>query len=159
MTDNYGSMKQYTIYTLTCKDVEVPGIYVGSTSDFAKRLIVHHSDSNVETNKQRKVYKSINSNGGWSNWDFKFLQVLTCTESDARILERFWYDFLKADLNLVRPYITDEERKRENILTSKLFYIENRDHISKYQKQWRTDNQEKIRQYNLANKEKIASHK
>jgi len=90
---------KYTIYSITCIDEKVPGIYVGSTWDFDTRQGKHKKDSKDETTKKRKVYKFINSNGGWDNWKFKFLQVLTCTETEARIIERDWYDLLKADLN------------------------------------------------------------
>jgi len=132
----------YTIYSITCKDVEVPGIYVGSTSDFADRKKGHTDDSQDATKNQKKLYRIINENGGISNWKFKFLQVLTCTETEARIIERDWYDFLKADLNTIRPYITDEERKVCKAVCSKRFYYKNQEDMAEKRKQFYYKNKE-----------------
>ena len=81
---------EYTIYSITCKDVEVTGVYVWSTHDFVQRKCKHRSDSQDETKKHRKVYKIINCNGGISNWEFNILEIFKCdSQYEAFIRERF----------------------------------------------------------------------
>ena len=102
------------------------------------------------------------------------MQVLTCTESHARILERFWYDLLKADLNMIKPYITKEEKqicnaelyfknKEKRLERQKLYYIENKQKRLEQDKLKYLKNRDNIleqkKQYNLSYKEKIASLK
>jgi hypothetical protein len=137
---------EYITYSITCKDENIHGIYVGSTSDFANRQKVHKCDSNDNTKNHIKLYKVINETGGLDFWEFKFLEVLTCTKSDARILERIWYDLLEADLNTRKPHISKKEKLLYKLEYDKLYSVNNKDKLSKYQKQ-----------YNLSNKEKIAS--
>ena len=106
---------EYIVYSITCKDENVAGIYVGSTSDFVSRQRNHIDNSKDETKNHMKLYKSINSNGGWDFWEFKFLQVLTCKKKEARIREQFFYDKLNADLNTIRPYSSPEYKKEQYI--------------------------------------------
>ena len=164
---------EFTIYSITCFNEKVKGIYVGSTSDFANRKKGHYSDSNDENKNQKKVYKYINSNGGWDNWKFTCLEILTCTETEARIIERDWYDKLEADLNSQRPYISDQERKISQSECSKRlyyktqdrkeqikqYYFENKEAINERQKQCYFKNKEAInkrqKQYDFENKEAI----
>jgi predicted GIY-YIG superfamily endonuclease len=73
----------YTIYSITCIDEKVKGIYVGITKDFADRQKDHKGDSIDETTKHRKVYKSIHDNSGWDNLKFTCLEILTCKKKGS----------------------------------------------------------------------------
>ena len=150
---------EYTIYSITCIDKKVKGIYVGSTNDLVKRKKSHKHVLNDETNNI-KLYNTIRANGGWVNWEIKILESFTCeTQHQAFIKERYYIDKWQADLNIKRPYRTLEEKKlykteygklyniehKEEILKqTKQFYIENKNKILKYRKQFRLDNKEKI---------------
>ncbi len=94
-----GEILEFTIYSITCFNEKVKGIYVGSTKDFVDRQIKHKYASNDKNRKHLKVYRVINKNGGLDNWEFTCLQIRNCTEIDARALEQKWYDKLNADLN------------------------------------------------------------
>ena len=166
---------EYTIYSIICKDVDVPGIFVGSTRDLEHRKRKHKFDSNDDTKNHIKLYKVIDETGGWDNWEFKILESFTCkTQTDAFIKERYYIDKLQADLNMRNPHTTIEESKekkaefyvenKEKILeTKKQFYVKNKDKISEYHKQWYVKNKDKISEYqnhyNSDNAERINRHK
>jgi len=152
---------EYTIYSITCINEKIKGIYVGSTCDFNTRQKSHKKDSNNKNKNHKKVYQIINQNGGILNWEFTCLQIRNCTEIDAHALERKWYDKLNADLNTIRPYISDQERKDEAIEYDKLYYEKNKKIILEQGKKLYFANQEKIasqkRQYYIENKVNIDS--
>ena len=143
----------YTIYSITCIDEKVKGIYVGSTKDFSKRQISHKCKCVLKRNL--KLYKCMNENKGWLNWEFTCLQIHKCSKSDVRKLERFWYDKLDADLNMIKPHLTKEEKK--------LYYLNNKEAIIENNKLYYDKNRdkrlEKFKLYEIANKEIIASRK
>ena len=102
---------KYTIYKITCKDVDVPGIYVGSTSEFANRQSQHKSESKNEKNNV-KLYNTTRANGGWLNWVMDVVECGTCeTQSEAVIRERYYFDKLLADLNTNRSYRSQKEKR------------------------------------------------
>ena len=76
---------EYTIYSITCIDAKVKGIYVGSTKYFANRKNEHKAES--KTKNHRKLYKCINSNGGLSNWEFKIRELFTVKHKLMRLLK------------------------------------------------------------------------
>jgi 5-methylcytosine-specific restriction endonuclease McrA len=78
------------------------------------------------------VYQFIRENGGWNNWSMIEFEKFSCNDgNEARARERYWYEELRATLNMDIPNRTMRE--------------------------WKEDNAEKIkeqqRQYNLANPE------
>ena len=133
---------EYTIYSITCINERVKGIYVGSTKDFVDRQIKHKYALNNKNMNHLKVYRVINENGKWDNWEFTCLQIRNCTEIDAHALERKWYDKLNADLNTRRPYLSDKELLEYD----RVYHIENKE-----------KRLEQFKQYYLKNKEKLAS--
>jgi len=150
---------EYIVYSITCQDKDVQSIYVGSTKDFVDRQRKHIYKSKDETNNL-KLYNTIRDNGGWVNWEIKILEICTrVTKSDARIREQFFYDKLEADLNMIKPHTTKEERRLSQHEYKKQYKVEHKEELSKMSKQYRVKNQEKIveqkKQYNIENKEKI----
>ena len=120
---------EYTIYSITCQNVDVSGVYVGSTSDFDRRQRQHESNLNDETNNI-KLYKVIRENGGISNWEFKILESFTCeTQYQAFIKERYYIDKLQADLNIKMPYRSLEEDKFYKAEYNKLYNVEHKEEI------------------------------
>jgi hypothetical protein len=149
---------EYTIYAITCKDVEVSGIYVGSTKSFHTRQLKHKYDSKNETKTHIKLYKCIKENGGISNWEYKILESSTCEkQTEAFIRERYYIDELKADLNTNMPYTTIEEKRISQVE----FNVNNKEKLSARQKHYFLEHREKrleqFKQYYISNKEKIAS--
>jgi predicted GIY-YIG superfamily endonuclease len=123
-------------------DFENENVYIGSTTDFTRRKCQHKSICNNEKNKSHnsKVYKTIRENGGFSEWTMIEIEKYPCNDKrEALSRERYWYEFYKAQLNSVMMIITPEEKKE-------------------YQKQYNTDNADKMKQYQIDNKEKIAEY-
>ena len=90
--------------------------YVGGTTDMVSRKSKHKCNC-YNTNDMKKynylIYRTIRDNGGWDNWDMikieDFPQCKSGTES--RMRERDLYELLfEEKLNMVRPFITDEEK-------------------------------------------------
>ena len=180
---------EYTIYSITCINERVKGIYVGSTKDFTNRQKEHIYNLMDNTKKHRKLYQIINENGGFSNWKFTCLESLTCKRKEARIKEEFFYDKLEADLNMNRPYASKEDKRSSKLKYNfenkdkiaeqiKLYNTKNKDVIIEYQKKYQIENKNKLseqdkqkyvknkdkisertKQYALLNKEKLALQK
>ena len=153
------------IYKITVGDL---GFYIGSTNNFEERLETHTSKAKT---KPFKLYKAIRENN-----NVFIMEILYEFEyenfADLRIEERKVYDALSPNLNMIRPYITDQELLDSQINyriinadkikeKNKNYYIENvgriteqkkhyrscqADYYNEYNKQYRIDNKEKIRE-------------
>lgn len=95
------------IYKICCKDPTITDVYVGHTTNFISRKHQHkQSCKNTNNLCQPKIYKIINENGGWDNWDMIEIAVYNCKDAtEARIKENEHYEQLKATLNSVPPFI------------------------------------------------------
>jgi len=110
-------------------------VYVGHTTNFIKRKGAHKSICNNETGIKFniKLYKMIRDNGGWDC--FKMIEVEKYPCKDRREAERREDEVmkeLKASMNAIKSFITDEEKKEQ---------------IIEYTKEYRETNKEKIKQY------------
>ena len=153
---NYGNGKIYKLVRLT-DDVVV---YVGSTTKhyLSSRLVEHKRMSKHKPN--RKVYKSINDNGGWENHQIVLIELCNCNSKDElHKKEREFIVSLKPIGNMQIPTRTKKEYRIDNKEIkkeySKVYYIENKEKS----KQYHIDNKEKLnqksKQYHIDNKEKI----
>ena len=135
-----------SIYKLCCKDVNIKEEYVGSTTRFERRKMEHKyrcksSDNNCY------VYQFINENGGIDNWDM--IQIEEVNVNNRRELEtreRYWIEFLKAELNCNIPNRTQKEYKKNNREVIAEYQKE-------YQKEYRENNIEVIAEYRKENYE------
>ena len=94
---------QTTIYKIFCKDEQITDIYVGHTTNFAKRKYQHKSACN--RGDKLKLYETIRKNGGWDNWNIYEIAKYNCNDNtEARIKEQYHYELLKSTLNSVSPY-------------------------------------------------------
>lgn len=160
------------IYRISCNDLP-EFIYVGSTTDFTNRKRQHKQDSKT---KEIKLYQTIRENGGWDNWRMTIIEEYSdCKNNiEQRIREQKWIDELNGNLNMVKAYITKEERKeyqkeyqeqnREEILQkSKEYREQNKDQISERMKQYYEQTKEekiqKSKEYQEQNREKIVKQK
>ena len=58
-----------------------------------------------------KVYQIIRANGGWDNWIMIEIEKYPCKDgNEARARERYYFDLLNATMNMIRPFMSDEER-------------------------------------------------
>jgi len=99
------------IYKIVCKDLEVKHCYVGSTTDFTRRKSQHKR--NCVNSINYKLYKLINENGGWENFDMVVIETFKCENgNEAYARERYWYESLNSNMNSYKPSRTDEERPK-----------------------------------------------
>ena len=93
-----------TYYIIRCKNKEITDTYVGLTTDFTNRKSVHKHDCNDETKNKNKLYKCINENGGWDNWEMIKLEKYSCSNLiEARLREHHWITEMKSTLNSNKP--------------------------------------------------------
>jgi hypothetical protein len=125
------------IYKLVHKnDFNNENIYVGSTTDFARRKYYHSWNCCNEKSKHHhfKVYQIINANGGWSEWNMVQLQKYPCSDKrEAESQEEFWRSLLNAGLNTNRAFRTLQEKIEDQKEYIKEYRIQNRTEIYKKQ--------------------------
>ena len=100
------------IYHFVCNNPEITYTYVGNTTNYVNRKNKHKKDCHNEKYQEQEVYKVINENGGWKNWEMVPLEEYPCeNEIQARIREQYWIDTLKAKMNSIRAHQTTEDRR------------------------------------------------
>jgi hypothetical protein len=67
------------MYKIVCKDLEVTDEYVGHTTDFEKRKNSHKTKSKTKSTK--KVYITVQQNGGWENWTMIEIEKFQCKDA------------------------------------------------------------------------------
>jgi hypothetical protein len=127
------------MYKIVSKDLDNDFIYVGSTTQFSTRKNAHKNKCLYVDDKayNYKIYKTIRENGGWNNFQMIEIEKYPCkdkNESSAR--ERYWTEFYHGNMNGNVP-----GRNR------KMFVSDNKDKISKYQKQYREKNRDELNEY------------
>ena len=154
------------IYKLCCKDPNITGIYIGSTTNMRNRKNQHKNGCNNSNNNNfnLKVYKTIREFGGWDNWDMILVEYVNCNSKiELEKEERIVIELLKPTLNMKIPTRTDKEYYEENkekiLEYHKIYSEENKEKILEYQKKYRKNNKEKSKEtfknYYIDNKEKL----
>ncbi len=132
------------IYKLVHKeDYDNANIYIGSTSNFVKRKNAHKTVCCNEKSKvyNLKKYQYIRDNGGWDCFNMIEIEKFPCNDgNEARAREEYWRSHFNAQLNMVRAYITDVERKEYK----KECYEQNKDHHNKNTKEYYKQHKDKI---------------
>lgn len=147
-----------SIYKICCKDVNVKGEYVGSTTNMQRRKTQHKHNCYNDKKKDynQRVYSYIRDNGGWENWDFIEVEKFIATDKNhLHTRERYWIELLKSELNCSIPMRTNKEwhiDNREYMKEYKKKYAEdNREHIVEYNKEYYTENSDKIKERSSKN--------
>ena len=112
------------IYKIVCKDLNIPDIYIGHTTDFISRKATHKNVSNgLGLRKSNsKIYETIRNNGSWNNWEMIEIEKYPCKDgNEARARERHYYELLNANLNSVCPIVSKEEEKLKKKITDKIY--------------------------------------
>jgi hypothetical protein len=151
----------YCIYKIVCDDCP-EYIYVGSTKVFRQRKNRHKQNCNNGNTK--KLYTTIRENGGWDNW--RMVIIEECGQisfTQARIREEENRMKLNANLNSIRCYSTEEEKKEYTKEYNKQYRETNEEYLKEQKKQYNEANKEQKKEYNKqyqqANKEKIKEQK
>jgi hypothetical protein len=154
------------VYKICCKDPEIKDIYVGSTTNFKRRMSGHKTNCNNEKSKEYNypVYRFIRDTGGFDNWSVVKIRDVCCKDKyDLVAEERKEFEKLGATLNNNYPvrskkeYI--EENKEEIRRKKKEYYEENKEEILENKKEYHKKNKERRKEYNKEryqkNKEEI----
>ena len=131
------------IYKIVCNDENIDYLYIGSTTNFTKRKNNHKSCCNNENNIDfnQKKYIQMRQNGGWTNFKMIEIEKYPCNDKrEAEAREEELRIELKANMNSIRCFITEEQKKA-------------------YKDEYYNDNKEKFKEkfkeYNNANKDKL----
>lgn len=127
------------IYKIVCNDPTIKDVYVGSTININKRIILHKSEcTNPNTTGYNSpVYKFIRSNGGWENWRLIIIELFECdNNNDLRLREKYFKNRLNAKLNNNEPHTTQEEKiiskRKYDIVYYKSYYESRKEHYKAY---------------------------
>ena len=131
-------------------------IYIGSTTNFNKRMNDHKSNCYNEKSKKYnyKLYKTIRENNGIENFIFEMIESMT-TDDKEIVLKHEQQLIIKynSNLNTYRSFMSDEDKKQYQ----KQYRIDNKEQLQQQKKQYIIDNKEQIRQqkkqYRIDNKE------
>jgi hypothetical protein len=134
-------------------------VYVGHTTNFTKRKNSHKSCCNNE-NKQSKLYQLIRDNGGFEMFRMIELEKYPCKDRrEAEKRECEVMKELKAELNSMISYVSEEIKKKYIKDFCKEYYDKNKDKIKERIKNYSQANQDKIKEkskiYREANNEEI----
>ena len=134
-------------------------VYVGNTTNFGKRKCEHKSRCKNENGNKSfncKLYQMIREKGGWDA--FKMIEVEKYECNDKREAEKRENEImkeLKANLNMVRSYVSKEEEKQDY----QEYYIKNKESIIEKSNKYYESNKEQISEKSkvryLNNKEHI----
>jgi hypothetical protein len=121
----------YYFYKIVCDDL--PNfVYVGSTKAFANRKYQHKGNCDNENGKKYnlKIYQTIRANGGWDNW--RMVCIHQEDVDNKRHAEKIEEDYrleLNGNMNTIRAFRTEEQRK---------------EYHKEYHKEYREDNKGSI---------------
>ena len=150
------------IYKIVCNDLTIKDCYVGHTINMTKRKCSHKSICHNEKSKHHnlKIYQIIRQTGGWSNWSMILIEKFPCKDKyEACRRERELYEGIDAKMNMVKPYITQEETRQYNKKYNKKYHEEHKVEINektkKYHEEHKVEINERHQQYYQDNKEQI----
>ena len=168
MEDEYMNVKdedEYTfiMYKIVPKNPQLNYCYIGHTVNFSNRKNQHIRNTSNENDHKHyhlKHYDIIRQTGGWDEWEMVEIEkFIGKTKLEARIREQQLIEEYGANLNSLKAYITEDERKAtKNAITEK--YRENNKELLKQQtKKYKEDHKEiiaeQMKKYRAENKDKI----
>lgn len=105
-------MKDYVIYKIVCKDLNVKEIYLGMTINFN---VIRNTYKYIYNNRLRlkpnmNLFNYIFLHGGFDNFLIEIIKIYNCENvKEANIFKRQHYNELQPTLNKNRPSISREE--------------------------------------------------
>jgi hypothetical protein len=139
----------YSMYKIIPKNKESIYCYVGHTSNFFERKKQHFSCSiNTDNNKHHQlVYQTIRNNGGWDDWEMIEIEKFIClTRLQARMREQQLIIEHNANINTLRAFITEDERKKKKQEITNKYKAEHVELIKEQQQQYKQDHKDVIKE-------------
>lgn len=161
---NDTSEDQYTfiMYKISPKNHEINSCYIGHTINFDQRKRAHIRNTITENDKHYnlKHYKAIRENGGWDEWEMIEIEKFNGkTKLEARIREQELIDEYGANLNSLKAYITEDERKSTKNAIIEKYREQNKELLKEQTKKYKEDHKEVIaeqmKKYRSEHKEEI----
>lgn len=154
-------INDYKFYKIVCLDNSVELCYVGSTANWKARNHQHKNDCNNENSKaySSKKYQTIRENGGWDN--FKMIQIGTreqLTKRQAEQVEEEYRIELKANMNTIRCFLTEEQKQEQKKEQKKKWCEDNINKHRQYQKNYYEGNKEQRQIWLEENKDKLLEY-
>jgi len=123
------------IYKVTCKTEGNNDFYIGSTCNFKSRCKFHKFL--CRTNFDRPLYRWMNANGGYENFDVIPLAWIPSQEKDiVREIEEMFFLHCKPTINVFHPKRSKAQYRKDNKLkiieSTKKYYQKNKEKILKY---------------------------
>ena len=138
------------IYKLLHKeDYDNANIYIGSTTDFIRRKNNHKNCCHNEKQKGHndKKYQYIRDNGGWESFNMIEVEKFPCNDgNEARAREEYWRCHFNSQLNSIRAYRTEEQRKEIDKERKREYreHDEYREYQKEYQKKYYEQNKVRL---------------
>jgi len=139
----------YSMYKIVPKNKESIYCYVGHTADFNKRNDEHNNcATNTSNNKHHQlIYQTIYKNGGWDAWEMIELEKYIClTKLEARMREQQLIIEHNANINTLRAFITEDERKKRKQEITTKYKAEHVELIKEQQQQYKQDHKDVIKE-------------
>jgi hypothetical protein len=148
-------------------------IYIGSTTNFAKRKCAHKIrcyNENIPGYNEKK-YVMIRENGGWDMFDMVLVKKYPCNDAlEAYTEEERIRRELNANMNSIRCFATQEELKQNKIkyrelhkehnkVTSKKYYETHKEELKKYYESHKEQKKVNAKKYQETHVEEIALKK
>ena len=129
-------MSHYTFYKIVCEDCP-DYIYIGSTKSYRSRKNQHKIACNSDKKYHLKIYQKIRENGGWDKWNMIIIDEgddLTFTQ--ARIKEEELRLKYNGNLNSIKAFRTEEEKKEYKKEYGKEYCFNNKEKRKEQRKQY-----------------------
>ena len=156
------NIDNYIMYKICPKNSNLNYSYIGHTNNFAFRKSQHKLPCiDIAHNKSHyKLYETIRQNGGWDEWEMiEIEKLIGKTKLEARIREQELIEEHGANLNSLKAYISDEQRKEIKRQITNKYREENKELIKEQTKKYKEDHKEiiaeQMKKYRAENKEKI----
>jgi hypothetical protein len=147
--------KKSIIYKIACKTDESL-IYVGSTTDFTKRKNSHKTACTNALDKTHStpVYVMIRANGGWDAFEMKPIKEFPCENKIQLVIEeeRIRKE-MNSNLNKIRAYRTEDEKKESKKEHNKAYKEANREQMLEYRKAYREEHKDQLKETKKAYRE------
>ena len=123
--------------------------YIGSCNNLRLRINCHKYNCYNEK-REKKLYQVIRENYEWKDVVFEILEQhdTVLDNLELRKREQHFIDEMKPSLNMVKAYITEEQRVERDKINKKeygkKYREENIEYIIEYNKEYRKKNREKI---------------
>lgn len=134
------------IYKICCKDPSITDCYVGSTTDFVKRRYDHKWNcDNSKYKKYYKLYRFINNNGGWNNFNMQVIEQYPCNcKEELHRREGYFIRLLNCSLNAMIAGRTVKEYRIDKKDEQKQYRVDNREKILAQKKHYYNQNKEHL---------------